>query len=157
MEILVWNMEDARMEWDGRFQEWNGRQSSVLPYQFHTRFDALYLHKSTFRCRVVIKNIVTEVFNFNIYAYYLSTNRGILVVYIAQTVYLMHHCKFSTLQFNCSIDVTVDDLDRFDLLFFYFEADNLPSRKFCFLTSSRKLVLATSFPFQLNFNYIFSF
>ena len=26
----------------------------------------------------------------------------------------------STLQFNCSIDVTVDDLDRFDLLFFFF-------------------------------------
>ena len=25
----------------------------------------------------------------------------------------------STLQFNCSIDVTVDDLDRFDLLFFF--------------------------------------
>ena len=24
-EILVWNMEDARMEWNGRFQEWNGR------------------------------------------------------------------------------------------------------------------------------------
>ena len=29
------------------------------------------------------------------------------------------YCIFvSTLQFNCSIDVTVDDLDRFDLLFF---------------------------------------
>ena len=26
----------------------------------------------------------------------------------------------STLHFNCSIDVTVDDLDRFDLLFFLF-------------------------------------
>ena len=25
-----------------------------------------------------------------------------------------------TLQFNCSIDVTVDDRDRFDLLFFLF-------------------------------------
>ena len=39
-EISVWNMEDARMEWNGRFQEWNGRQSSILPYQFHTRFCA---------------------------------------------------------------------------------------------------------------------
>ena len=37
-EISVWNMEDARMEWNGRFLEWNGRQSSILPYQFHTRF-----------------------------------------------------------------------------------------------------------------------
>ena len=54
-EISVWNMEDARMEWNGRFQEWNGRQSSILPYQFHTRFRALYLQKNTHRCRVVIK------------------------------------------------------------------------------------------------------
>ena len=37
-KISVWNMEDARMEWNGRFQEWNGRQSSILPYQFHIRF-----------------------------------------------------------------------------------------------------------------------
>ena len=93
-EISVWNMEDARMEWNGRFQEWNGRQSSILPYRFHTRFCALYLPKNTYRCRVVINKIVTEVFNFDIYAYYLSTNRGTLVVYIAQTVYVLHHCKY---------------------------------------------------------------
>ena len=60
-------MEDARMEWNGRFQEWNGRQSSILLYQFHSRFCALYLQKNTYRCRVVKNNIVTEVFNFNIY------------------------------------------------------------------------------------------
>ena len=111
-EISVWNMEDATMEWKGRFHEWNGRQSSILPYQFHTRICALYLQKNKYRCWLVINNIVTEVFNFNIYAYYLSTNRGTLVVCIAQTVYV--------LQFNCSIDVTVDDLDEFDLLFFVF-------------------------------------
>ena len=35
-EVSVWNMEDARMEWNGRIQEWNERQSSILPYQFHT-------------------------------------------------------------------------------------------------------------------------
>ena len=55
MEILVWNMEDARMEWNGRFQEWNGRQSSILPCQFHTRFCALYLQKNIYQCRIVIK------------------------------------------------------------------------------------------------------
>ena len=93
-KISVWNMEDARMECNGRFQEWNGRQSSILPYQFHTRFRALYLQKNTYRCRVVIINIVTEVFNFNIYAYYLSTNRSTLVLCIAQTVYVLHHCKY---------------------------------------------------------------
>ena len=93
-EISVWNMKDARMEWNRRFQEWNGRQSSILPYQFHTRFCALYLQKNKYQCWVVINNIVTEVFNFNIYAHYLSTNRDTLVVYIAQTVYVLHRCKY---------------------------------------------------------------
>ena len=79
-QISVWNMEEVRMEWNGRFQEWNGRQSSILPYQFHTRFCALYSQKNTYQFRVVINNIVTEVFNFKIYAYYLSTNRGTLAV-----------------------------------------------------------------------------
>ena len=38
MEILVglWNMEDTVPEWNGRFQERNGRQSFLLPYQFCT-------------------------------------------------------------------------------------------------------------------------
>ena len=40
----IWKMP----EWNGRFQEWNGRQSSILPYQFHTRFCALYLQKNTY-------------------------------------------------------------------------------------------------------------
>ena len=116
-ESSVWNMEDARMEWNGRFQEWNGRQSFILPYQFHTRFRALYLQKNTYRCRVVINDIVTEVFNFNTNAYYLSTNRGTLVVYTEQTVYVLHHCTYIAI---CSIDVTVDDLDIFDLFFCFF-------------------------------------
>ena len=25
-EISVWNLEDVRMEWNGRFQEWNGME-----------------------------------------------------------------------------------------------------------------------------------
>ena len=37
-----WNLEYARMEWNGRFQAWNARESSILPYRFHTRFRALY-------------------------------------------------------------------------------------------------------------------
>ena len=49
---------------------------------------------------MVINNFVTKVFNFNIYAYYLSTNRGTSVVYIAQTVYryVLHHCKYIAIQ-----------------------------------------------------------
>ena len=67
IEITVLNMEDSRMEWSGRFKEWNGRQSFMLSYQFHVRFRALFLQKNTFQCWVVINNIVTELFNFNIY------------------------------------------------------------------------------------------
>ena len=44
-EISVWSMEDATMEWNGRFQEWNGRQSSILPYQFQTKFCAFFTKK----------------------------------------------------------------------------------------------------------------
>ena len=33
---MKWNrnfgMEDAKMEWNGRFQEWSGRQSSILDF-----------------------------------------------------------------------------------------------------------------------------
>ena len=83
-------------EWNRRFQKWNGRQSSILPYQFHTRFRALYLQKNTYRCQVVINNIVTKVFNFNIFAYYLLTNCGTWAVYIVKTVYVR---IVSTLQF----------------------------------------------------------
>ena len=89
-------MEDPRMEWNGMEDFKNGMEDN-FPYQFHTRFRAMYVKKNTYRCRVVISNIVTEVFNFNIFAYYLSTNRGTLVVYIAQTVYVLHHCKYITI------------------------------------------------------------
>ena len=47
-EISVWNIEDARMKWNGRFHEWNGRQSSILPYQFHTRFRSWHLEKNMY-------------------------------------------------------------------------------------------------------------
>ena len=132
--------------------KWNGRQSSILPCQFHTRFCALYLQKNTYRCRVVINNVVTEVLNFNNYAYCLSANRGTLVVDSTQTVYVLYHCKYIAI---CSIDVIVHDFDRFDV--FFFEINNFLRSKFCFRTSSRKHVFAISFLFQLNFNHIFSF
>ena len=69
---------------------------------------------------MVINSIVTEVLNFNSYAYYLSTNRCTLVVFIAQRVYVLHYRKYITMS---RIDVTVDDFDSFDLffcLFFFF-------------------------------------
>ena len=38
-------------EWNGRFQEWNRRQSSILPCKFHTRFCSWHLQKNI---RIVI-------------------------------------------------------------------------------------------------------
>ena len=66
----------------------NGMEDN-FPY-FHSRFRALHLQKNIYGCRVVTNNTVTKVFNFNIYRYYLSTNRGSLVVYIhcANSVYI---------------------------------------------------------------------
>ena len=75
-----WNGIQKIPEWNGIFQ-WNERQSSILSCQFHTRFQALYYQKNIYTCQVVINDIVTEVFNFNIYVYYLSTNRGTMVMY----------------------------------------------------------------------------
>ena len=77
-------------EWKGMEDFQNGMEDK-LPYQFHARFRALYLQKNTYRCRVVINNIVIEVFKFNVYPYYLSTNHGTLVECIAQTEYVLHH------------------------------------------------------------------
>ena len=36
-------MEDARMEWGGRFQKWNGRRSTTLPYQIHSLLDFMHI------------------------------------------------------------------------------------------------------------------
>ena len=69
-------------------------------------------------------NIVTEVFNFNIYGYYLSTNRGSFVVYIHLRQWCMYCIIVSTLQFAALM---------FDIFFVYFVIDNLPSRNFFFL------------------------
>ena len=55
-----------------KMSEWNGMEDfkneieDNLPYQIHNKFSALYLQKNTYRYRVVINNIVTEVFIFNI-------------------------------------------------------------------------------------------
>ena len=106
----IWKMP----EWNGMEDFKNGMEDN-LSY-FHTRYCALYLQKNTYRCRVVINNIVTEVFNFNIYGKCLSTNHGTLVVYIAETVYVLHHCKYIAI---CNIYVIVDDFERFDLFCFF--------------------------------------
>ena len=149
------------MEWNGnfgteygRFQEWNGRQSSIVSNQFHSRFRALNLQKIIYGCQALMNDIVTVVFNFNIYEYYLSTNRGTMVVYIALTAYVFHHSKYIGIFIN---NVKDDDFDRFD---FFFKINSLPGRNFFFfffLPLSRKFVVAISSQFQLNFIYIFSF
>ena len=44
-KISVWNgpMEDVRMEWNGRFQEWNGRQSSILDFAHGISYTEKYI------------------------------------------------------------------------------------------------------------------
>ena len=100
-----------------KMPEWNGRQSSILPYQFHTRFRALYLRKNTYRCRVVII-ILSQKYWTSISTHIICRQIAVLWLWT-----LRKQCTYciivSKLQFNCSIDVTVDDLDRFDLLFFF--------------------------------------
>ena len=64
------------MEWNISRMEWKEI--------FHTSFRALYLQKNIYECRGVTNNIITEVFTFNSYWYYLLTNRSSLVVYIAE-------------------------------------------------------------------------
>ena len=53
-KLSVWNTKDARMEW-------NERQSSILPYQFHTRFRALYLLKNIYGCRVAMRIVCRQI------------------------------------------------------------------------------------------------
>ena len=106
-------MENARMEWNGRFQEWNGRQSSILPYQFQTRFRALYLQKNIYWCRVVTI-ILSQKYSTSISTHIIC--RQIAALWLCALRKQCTYCIIvSKLQFNCSIDVTVDDLDRFDL------------------------------------------
>ena len=112
-KISVWNMEDARMEWNISRMEWKTIFHTSIPIPYYHLW--IVFTKNTYQCPVVTHNIVTEVFSFNIYAYYLSTNRSTVIVHIAQTVYVLHYCKHIAF---CSIDVTVDDFDRFDLFFF---------------------------------------
>ena len=91
----------------------------------------------------MINNIVAELFHFNIYAYYLSPNCGTLVVFIAQTVYTLHHSNYIV---SCSINVMVDDFDKFDLFFFfYFEIDNL-SRRILFFFHPQENSYLLSYP-----------
>ena len=116
-----------KMEWNGNFGMENGMEDfknekeDNLPY-FHTNsmldFEHVFTEKYTvYECGVVINDIVTEVFNFNIYAYYLSTNNGTLVVHY---ILRKQHCIIvSTGTSICSSDVIIDDFNRFDLFLLF--------------------------------------
>ena len=138
----IWKMP----EWNGMEDFKNGMEDH-LPYQFHTRFCALYLQKNTYSCWMVVNNIVIEVFTFNIYVYYSLTNRGTFVVNIAQTVYVLHHCKYIAIS---SIDVIVDDFDRFDLfLLFFLRLTICQVLNFAFLHCHENLYLVFHYHFSL--------
>ena len=61
-------------------------------------------------CAVVINNIVTEVFNFNIYSYYICRQVAVLWLCILRK-------QFTYCVIVSTICSTVDDFDRFDLFF----------------------------------------
>ena len=112
----------------------------------------MFLQKNTYRCRIGINSIVTEVFNFNIYAYYLPTNRGTLVVYITQTVYILHYCKYIAIY---SIDVIVTTLTG--LTCFFLRMTSCKVLNFVCLRRNKNSYLRFHSRFSLIFFYIFSF
>ena len=80
---MEWSGMENGMEWNGNFgkeygrcqngmewkisrMEWKTILYTSIPIPYY--ICALYLQKNTYRCRVVVNNIVTEVFNFIIYA-----------------------------------------------------------------------------------------
>ena len=128
------------MEWNGRFQEWNGRQSSILPYQFHTRFRALH-YKNIYGCRVGINNMSQK------YSTLISTRitcRQIAVFWLCSLRRQRTHCIIvSTLQF-AALMLWLTTLTGLTCLFFYFEINNLPS-----------LTFFSSFPKKIRICYFF--
>ena len=55
-EILVRNMEDARMEWNRRLQEWNGKH---LPY-YHGNFLLDFAHGIYKKMIVIHKSVLPK-------------------------------------------------------------------------------------------------
>ena len=111
----IWKMP----EWNGRFQEWNGRQYSILPFQFHTRFRALHLQKKIY---LQMSGSDKYCCHRSIPLKYLpllfvNKSRYFGCVYCVDCVCIASYSKNIAI---CSIDVTVDDFDRFALQFFLF-------------------------------------
>ena len=129
----IWKMP----EWNGMEDFKNGRQSSILPYQFHTRFCAFFTEKY-----IPMSGGDKKYCHRNIQLQYLR------VLFVDKLRYLGRlYCENSVLIAVCSIDVIVDDFDRFD---FFFEIDYLPCPKFCVFTSSRKLIAYLLFHFRFS-------
>ena len=106
---IEYGRRQNRMEDFKNGMEDNFLTSIPIPYQISC--NAFTEKHILYRCRVVINNIVAEVFRFNIYVHYLRLNCGTLIVFIMQTVYALHHIKYISI---CSIDGMVDDFDRFN-------------------------------------------
>ena len=83
---------------------------------FHTRFCALYLQENAYRCRVVINNTVTEVFHCNISTRIICHQIAVLWLFILRKYCI--YCIIVKYVAICSIDVIVDDFDRFNCFFF---------------------------------------
>ena len=144
---MVWNGMERKF-WYGiwKMPEWNGMEVN-LPY-FHTNSILYFVHciyRKTYTVRMsgMINNIFAEVLHFNIYAHYLWTNRGTLIVFIAQTVYALHRSKCVAI---CSIDAMVDDFDRFALFVFLFRDRHFPKLYLCFSSIPTKVRICYFIP-----------
>ena len=114
-EISVWNMEDAWMEWNGRFQERNGRQ---FPY-FHTNSKPDFVHCIYRKIHTDVGwwyIILSQKYSTSISSHIICRQIAVLWLFILrkQRTYCI---IISTLQ---SAALIVDDLNRFDLFFCFF-------------------------------------
>ena len=143
------------MVWNGNFgMEYRRCQNGMednLPYQFHTRFCALYLQKNIIRISDSEKYFCHESSQLQyLRVLFVDKSWHLGRVYCANRVRITS-CKNNAI---CSIDVAKST----GLTCFIFILRlTICQVVFFFLPSSRKFVFAISSPFQLNFIYIFSF
>ena len=152
---MEWNGMENGMEWKFRYGIWtipewnekedfkNGKENN-LPY-FHTKsilglcivFTEKYILMSG------SDKILSQQNSPSISAHIICGQ--IAVLWLCTLRKQCPYCIIvSTLQFNCSIDVTVDDLDRFDLLVFFvffFRLTICPVVNFVFLRHENSYLL----------------
>ena len=128
----AWHEMEWKMEWNGNFGMEYGRCQNEMEWKisrmewktiFHTSIPIPYQISCIVfaeKCKLMSGSdkILSQKYSTSISAH--VSCRQIAVLWLCTLRKQCTYCIIvSTLQFNCSIDVTVDDLDRFDLLSFF--------------------------------------